>query len=82
MKRLNIDLAKIVLHELKRQPLSRTDLAKRTITKSGSHAAFESTFSLLVIDGYVQKSSAKYRAKYVLTEKGAKLLEAFETNVP
>lgn len=75
MKRLNMDLAKNVLHELKRQPLCRTELENRTIRKAGSHAAFESTFSLLVQDGYVQKSSPKFRAKYVLTEKGAKLLE-------
>lgn len=75
MKRLNLDLAKIILHELKRQPLCRTELEKRTIRKAGSHAAFESTFSLLIQDGYVEKSSPKYRAKYVLTDKGAKFLE-------
>lgn len=75
MKRLNLDLAKIVLHELKRQPLCRTELEKRTTRIAGSHAAFESTFSLLVQDGYVEKSSLKYRAKYVLTDKGAKFLE-------
>jgi predicted transcriptional regulator len=81
MKRLNMDLAKIVLHELKCQPFSRTELEKRTTNKAGSHAAFESTFGLLVQDGFAQKNSPKYRAKYVLTEKGAKLLEAIETSV-
>lgn len=69
-----IALAKIVLHELNRQPLSRTELEKRTITKAGSHASFESIFRYLIQSGYVQKSSPAFRARYVLTEKGAKFL--------
>jgi len=79
MKNLNTELAKIILHELSRQPLSRTELEKRTIQKAGtSHATFESTFSHLIQEGFVQKSSPKYRAKYMTTEKGIKLLEAFQ----
>jgi len=58
-----MDLAKIVLHELNRQPLHRTELEKQTITKAGTHATFEGIFSYLVQDGYIQKSSPKYRAK-------------------
>jgi predicted transcriptional regulator len=69
-------LAKIVLHELKRQTLSRTDLEKKTIAKAGTPATFESIFRFLSQGGYVQKSSKDYRAKYVLTDKGAKFLEA------
>jgi predicted transcriptional regulator len=70
-------LAKIVLHELKRQPLSRTELEKKTITKAGTSAAtFENIFRYLTQDGYIQKSSTKHRAKYLLTDKGTKLLEA------
>ena len=76
MKRLNTELAKIVLHELNRQPLSRTGLEKQTTAKAGTHAMFESTFSHLVYGGYIEKNSPKYRAKYVITEKGTKLLEA------
>jgi DNA-binding HxlR family transcriptional regulator len=71
-----IYLAKIVLHELNRQPLSRTELERRTTAKAGTHAAFESIFRYLVQGDYVQKSSSEYRAKYVLTEKGVRLLEA------
>lgn len=70
-----MDLAKIVLHELKRQPLYRTELEKRMIQKAGSHAAFENIFRYLIQNGHVQKSSPKFRAKYVLTEKGAKFLQ-------
>jgi predicted transcriptional regulator len=75
MKNLNTELAKIILHELSRQPLSRTELAKHTITKGGTPASFESTFSHLVYGGYVEKNSPKYRAKYVITPKGIKFLE-------
>lgn len=77
MKNLNTELAKIILHELSRQPLSRTELEKRTIQKAGTtHATFESVFGHLVQEGYVQKSSQKYRAKYVITDKGTQLLKA------
>ncbi len=77
MKRLaeRLYLAKIVLHELNRQPLCRTQLEKLTITKAGTHASFEGIFQYLVQGGYVQKSSTEYRAAYVITEKGTKLLE-------
>jgi predicted transcriptional regulator len=74
-QRPNMDLAKIVLHELKRQPLYRTELEKLTLQKGGSHAAFESIFRWLIEKGYLHKSSPKFRAKYMITEKGAKFLE-------
>jgi DNA-binding PadR family transcriptional regulator len=70
-----MDLAKIVLKELEKQPLSRTELEKRTVRKSGTHATFEGMFRFLVQSGYVQKSGQKHRAPYVITEKGAKFLE-------
>ncbi|MCW3983182.1 MAG: hypothetical protein NWE96_04220 [Candidatus Bathyarchaeota archaeon] len=79
MKNLNTELAKIILHELSRQPLSRTELEKHTIQKGGiTHAMFESTFSHLVYGGYVEKNSPKYRAKYVMTDKGTTMLKALE----
>jgi DNA-binding PadR family transcriptional regulator len=78
MKRLidRMHLAKIVLKELERQPLCRTELENRTVRKSGTHATFEGIFRYLVQSGYVQKSGQKHRAPYVITEKGAKFLEA------
>jgi DNA-binding PadR family transcriptional regulator len=78
VKNLNTELAKIILHGLSRQPLSRTELEKHTVQKGGTHASFESTFSHLVYGGYVEKSSPKYRAKYVITDKGVALLKALE----
>jgi DNA-binding PadR family transcriptional regulator len=71
-----LHLAKIVLKELDRQPLCRTELEKRTVRKSGTHATFEGIFRYLVQSGYVQKSEQKHRAAYVITGKGAKFLEA------
>jgi predicted transcriptional regulator len=78
MKNLNTDLAEIILHLLSHQPLSRTELERRTLAKAGTHSKFESTFSYLVQDGYAEKNSPKYRAKYVLTDKGVTLLIALE----
>jgi predicted transcriptional regulator len=71
-----LQLAKIVLKELDRQPLCRTEIEKRTVKKLGTHATFEGIFRYLTQSGYVQKSEQKHRAAYVITEKGAKFLEA------
>jgi len=68
-------LAKIVLTELRKRPLGRTDAEKKTVRKCGTHATFEGIFTYLVQAGYVKKSEARHRAPYVITEKGLKLLE-------
>ena len=80
MRRLHerLNLAKIVLAELKRQPFGRTALEKRMFRKSGtyaSHAIFEGIFQFLVRNGYIQKSGKQHRSPYAITEKGVKLLE-------
>jgi predicted transcriptional regulator len=71
-----MNLAKSVLKELEKQNLRRTELENRTLRKLGTHATFEGMFRFLIQNGYVQKSGQKHRAPYVLTEKGAKFLEA------
>lgn len=78
MRRLNdrMDLAKTVLRELSKEHLCRTELENRTVRKKGTHATFEGIFRYLVQNGYIQKSDSKHRASYIVTEKGAKLLEA------
>jgi predicted transcriptional regulator len=78
MRRLNdrMELAKIVLKELSKERLCRTELENRTIRKRGTHATFEGIFRYLIQSGYIQKAEQKHRSTYVLTEKGAKLLEA------
>jgi DNA-binding PadR family transcriptional regulator len=73
-----MDLAKTVLHELSRQPLYRTELEQRTTRKAGTHATFEGIFHYLVEGGYIKKSEQKHRAKYIITEKGTKLLGAIQ----
>jgi len=73
-----LSLAKTVLNELRRQPLCRTELEKRTVKKFGTHATFEGIFHYLVQNGYLQKSEQKHRAPYVITEKGLKLLEGLQ----
>jgi predicted transcriptional regulator len=80
MRRLTerMNLAKTVLKELSRQPLCRTQLEQQTVRKNGTHATFEGIFHYLVQEGYIQKSGEQHRANYVITEKGAKLLEAIQ----
>lgn len=67
--------AKVVLREVSREPCSRTFLAKRFIQASGSPASFESIFSFLRVNGYVEKVSAAHRAPYRITERGRRFLE-------
>ncbi len=78
MRRLNdrMELAKTVLRELSKEHICRTELENRTVRKNGTHATFEGIFRYLLQGGYIQKSNQNHRANYVLTEKGAKLLEA------
>jgi predicted transcriptional regulator len=71
-----MNLAKVTLKELSKQPLSRTELEMYTVRKAGTPAIFEGIIRYLTQEGYIQKSEAKHRAKYVITEKGIKLLEA------
>jgi predicted transcriptional regulator len=81
MRRLTdrLSLAKIVLKELKSQPLCRTEIEQRTVRKAGTHATFEGIFRYLISDGYVAKrEQQKHRSEYALTEKGARLLEAIQ----
>jgi DNA-binding PadR family transcriptional regulator len=78
MKRLTdrMNLAKIVLTELSQQPQRRTELKLHTIRTSGTPATFDGILKYLVEEGYIQKTEPKCRAKYRITEKGDKLLEA------
>jgi len=68
-------LAKIVLSELDRRPLSRTELEKRTIKQCGTHSTFEGIFRYLKQNGYVEKTAPRHRAPYRITEKGRRFLE-------
>jgi predicted transcriptional regulator len=68
-------LAKIVLSELQKSPLGRTELEKRTVKKFGTHATFEGIFRYLLEGGYIQKNGQVHRAPYRITERGLKLLE-------
>ena len=77
MRRLRerLHLAKIVLKELRKAPLGRSELERRTVKKWGIHSTFEGIFRYLVQNGYLEKSGREHRAPYVITEKGVKLLE-------
>jgi len=68
-------LARIVLTELKRQPLRRSVLEKRTVMHCGTHATFEGIFRYLVENGFVEKTAESHTAPYRITAKGLKFLE-------
>jgi len=76
MRRLSerLQLARIVLTELRRQPLCRTELEKRTVKRCGTHGTFESIFDFLIQNGYIRKSGKEHRAPYEITEEGIKFL--------
>ncbi|MGD6806522.1 MAG: hypothetical protein ACQCN4_06150 [Candidatus Bathyarchaeia archaeon] len=71
-----LERMKLILRLLSRRAMSRVQLQSRFVEKFGSSSAFEGTFLFLVNDGRVQKSRSDYRAPYVITERGKKLLEA------
>jgi predicted transcriptional regulator len=68
-------LAKIVLKELNKRPLRRTELEKRTIRQCGTHNKFVTILRYLKQSGYVEKAEPKLRAPYRITERGRKFLE-------
>jgi predicted transcriptional regulator len=68
-------LAKIVLNELRKSPLRRTQLEKRTVMHCGTHSTFEGIFRYLHQNGYVKKSGHRHTDPYIITEKGLKFLE-------
>jgi len=70
-----IRLAKIVLSELKRQQLRRSQLEKRTVMHCGTHATFEGIFRFLLDEGLVEKTSSEHTAAYRITTKGLRFLE-------
>ena len=70
-----LTLAKTILREVSREPLSRTTLDKKVTRKTGTHASFEGMFRYLIQKGCIQKSGQKIRDPYCITEKGRKLLE-------
>jgi DNA-binding PadR family transcriptional regulator len=69
-----LTLAKTILRELSREPLSRTELDKRVTRKIGTHASFEGMFRYLIHKGCIEKSGQKKRDPYHITEKGRAML--------
>jgi len=73
-----MNLASMILKDLSRCAMRRTDLEHNTLKCGGTHATFESIFYYLIQGGFIQKSSTRHLAKYAITEKGKKLLEALK----
>ena len=73
-KRIDPQLAKVVLAELSKGPLRRRDLHKRTLRRRGTSATFTSILNYLKQQGHIEKTSAKHTAPYRITEKGRHFL--------
>ena len=73
-----LTLAKTILREFSKEPLSRTRLEQKVTTKIGTHATFEGMFHYLIQKGCIQKSGQKKRDPYCITEKGRKFLDGLE----
>jgi hypothetical protein len=70
-----LGFARVVLRELSREPLSRTNLEKRSRSRGEmSYACFWGIFRFLVEDGDVEKCGSEHRAPFRLTERGKAFL--------
>lgn len=69
-----LDVAKIILQELSREPLCRSVLSDRSNLKGVSHGSFEPAFTFLISDGDVAKCGVEHRAPFRVTEKGKAFL--------
>ena len=65
-----LTVAKIVLLELAREPLSHSVLSDKACVKGVSHGCFEAAFAFLVADGDVEKCGVEHRAPFRVTDKG------------
>jgi predicted transcriptional regulator len=77
MKKLKerLALAKIILYQLSRSDVSRSQLEKKAIIECGTHSTFEAIFQYLIENGYVEKTGREHRALYRITDKGKRFFE-------
>jgi hypothetical protein len=75
-----LELARVVLREVSREPCSLSVLEVRVLGKVGSHATFVRLFYFLRESGFIVKTSGDHRAVNCISNKGRKLLEALSMN--
>ncbi len=69
-----LEIATIILKEVSRGPIRRTELEKRVLRKSVTYSCFGGMFAFLVSDGDLAKVSSEWRAPFRLTDKGKAFL--------
>lgn len=70
-----LGIAEVILKEVSRGPVRRTELEKRVFrNRDISYSCFSSMFEFLVVDGDIEKVSADKMAPYRLTDKGKAFL--------
>ena len=66
-----LDVGRVILKELSRGSVGRTELEGRVTHGTGvSHAVFDGMFVWLVRDGDIEKCSGEHLAPFRITKKG------------
>jgi hypothetical protein len=71
-----LELAKVILREVSREPISFSLLEKRALVKAGTYATVTDLIYFLRDCGFIVKGPCEYRAPYHISVKGRLLLEA------
>lgn len=71
-----LELARVVLCEVSREPCCLSVLEVRVLGKVGSHATFLGLFYFLRDSGFIVKASGGLRAVNCISDKGRLLLKA------
>jgi hypothetical protein len=71
-----LELAKVILHEVSREPVSFSVLEKRVLIKTGTYATVTCLIYFLRDLGFIVKGDCEFRAPYAISVKGRLLLEA------
>ena len=71
-----LDLAKVLLAELRCEPCRFSILEKRVLAKAGTYATVTSLLYFLRDSGFIVKGACENRAPYNISSKGRLLLEA------
>jgi len=72
-KKVDLDLARIMLQELQNNPIRRTQFLKRALIHCGTPASFDNLIRIFFDRKWIEKGPKK-NDPYHITEKGLKFL--------
>jgi predicted transcriptional regulator len=74
-----LELAKVILQQLSREPCTQSVLETRVLGKAGTHKTYTNMFYFLRNSGFITKKTSEHRAPFALCKKGELLLEALSS---